>query len=88
MRDILKPVLAFYGRKPVKEFGPLALKAIRQTLVDKGLVRRRIKCQIHRIRPVFKWGVENELVPPLVLEGLRAVAPLKRAGPRHRSRAR
>lgn len=69
MRDVLKVVLALYGRTPVKSFGPLALKAIRETMVSKKWVRKRINAQINRVRRVFKWGVENKLVPPLVLEG-------------------
>jgi integrase len=78
MRDVLKPVVHLYGRTLVKSFGPLALKALRQKMVEKGLVRQSVNREVHRIRRVFKWGVENELVPPLVLEGLRAVAPLKK----------
>ncbi|MGE3180102.1 MAG: hypothetical protein AB7N71_00590 [Phycisphaerae bacterium] len=30
------------------------------------------------MRRIFKWGVENERVPPSVYHGLAAVAPLKR----------
>lgn len=78
MRDVLKPLVSLYGRTLVKNFGPLALKALRQKMVEKGLVRQSVNREVHRIRRVFKWGVENELVPALVLEGLRAVAPLKK----------
>jgi hypothetical protein len=76
--DLLKLVVELYGRVTVGEFGPLSLKAVREKLVQKGLVRQSINGHVHRIRRVFKWGVENQLVPALVLEGLRAVAPLKK----------
>ncbi len=42
VRDALKPVRALYGTVFVTEFGPLALKACRETLIEKGLARRHI----------------------------------------------
>ncbi len=65
--------LEFWG-----DFGPLALKAVRQQMVEHGLCRRHINQRVNRVRRIFKWGVENELVPPQILHGLQAVAPLKR----------
>jgi integrase len=62
----------------VGQIGPLALKAVRQTMIDHDLCRRHINQRINRIRRVFKWGVENEIVPPGVLHALQAVAPLKK----------
>ena len=78
MRDAAKPVRELYGRAFVRDFGPLALKAVRELMVCNGLSRKHINMRTNRVRRFFKWGVENELVPPLVLEGLRAVAPLKK----------
>jgi integrase len=78
VKYVLRLVKQLYGRTRVKDFGPLALKAIRQKMLDSDLCRNQINQRTNRIRRVFRWGVENELVPPLVLEGLRAVAPLKR----------
>jgi integrase len=68
---------ATYGRTPVSEFGPLALKAVRQAMIDDGLCRNVINRSVNRIRHIFKWGVENELVGPSVLHGLQAVAGLR-----------
>ena len=78
MKDAMRPLRDLYARVAVREFGPLALKAVRQRMVDRGLSRREINKRIGRIRRIFKWGVENELVPPSVLHGLQAVAPLKK----------
>lgn len=78
MKDALRPVRELYSRISVREFGPIALKAARQRMVDQGLCRRHLNHRVNRIRRVFKWGVENELVPPDVLHGLQAVSPLKR----------
>ena len=78
MKDAVRPVRELYARFTVREFGPIALKAARQQMIDQGLCRRHINQRVNRIRRVFKWGVENEIVPPEVLHGLQAVAPLKR----------
>lgn len=46
-------------------------------MVAVGWARKTINCQVRRLRKVFKFGVENEMVPPSVLEGLRAVCGLQ-----------
>jgi integrase len=77
----LKAVMKFaretHGHIPVTEFGPLALKAVRNRLIDRGLCRSSINKDIIRLRHIFKWGCGEELVPPSVFEGLRAVAGLQ-----------
>jgi integrase len=78
VRDALKPVVELYGGVQVSEFGPLALKACRERMVQRGLARRHVNQRVNRIRRCFRWGVENELVAPTVLEGLRSVTALKK----------
>jgi integrase len=73
-----KPMVDIYGTTMVDSFGPTYLKAVRQYMVDQGLCRSLVNRRINRIRRIFKWGVENELVKSSTLEALRAVAPLKR----------
>jgi len=75
--DALRPLTTLYGRTRVADFGPSGLKVVRQAMIDADLCRRTINNRINRIRRVFKWGVENELVPAAVLHALQAVAPLK-----------
>ncbi len=83
-RTALKPVRELYGREPVTSFGPLALVACRQKLIDAGFCRKRINGHVGRIRLVFKWGVSREMVPEAVwralcvLEGLRRGEALDR----------
>jgi len=84
IKDATRLVQGLYGMTPVAEFGPKALKAVRQKMIAAKLSRRVINGRINRIRRVFKWGVENQLVAPQILQALQAVAPL-RAG---RSEAR
>lgn len=78
LRDALKPMIEGYGATPVVQFGPLALKAVRDRMSASGLCRNVINSRVNRIRRMFKWAVSNELVDASVLHALQAVAPLKR----------
>ncbi|MBA4106832.1 MAG: recombinase XerD [Pirellula sp.] len=76
-RQAMKPLRSLYGRTDVESFGPLALKTVREQFISADFARSHVNKQIGRIKRVFKWGVENELVSPSVLQGLQAVAGLK-----------
>ncbi|HKB39182.1 MAG TPA: site-specific integrase, partial [Gemmataceae bacterium] len=85
LRAALRPLRQLYGHTPVKEFGPLALRAVRQQMIEsvdkrtqRPWCRRTINLHTYRIRSVFKWGVEQELVPPSVLYALQAVRGLQK----------
>ena len=88
MRYALRPLVYLHGKTQIKAFGPSALKATRQLLIggyehpkygpQPAICRNRINSQVKRIRRMFKWGVENEIVPAAVHQALCAVAPLKR----------
>lgn len=75
--DALRPLTTLYGRTCIIDFGPAALKAVRQAMIGANLCRKTINSRINRIRRIFKWGVENEFVPGEILYALQAVAPLK-----------
>jgi integrase len=78
MKQALRPLRKLYGRSLAAEFGPLALKAVRQHLVDeKRLSRNVINRRMNRIRRAIRWAVSEQLNPPSVYEGLRSVDPLK-----------
>lgn len=76
--DALKIVRSLYGRTPADDFGPLALKSVRQCMIDKDWARSTINQACGRIRRCFKWAVENELVRPDMYHGLTAVSGLRR----------
>lgn len=84
IRQALRVLTGLYGRTQADDFGPLALRTLRQGLIDRGLSRGHINEQIAKIRRVFRWGVSHELVAPSVLQALEAVPGLKRG----RTRAR
>jgi integrase len=77
IRDALRPVRELYGHTLASQFGPLALKAVRQTLIGFGLARSTINFRVSKIRRAFKWAAENELLSPEVYRGLMTVAGLR-----------
>ncbi len=87
-----KPPLAIlnrlYGPTAARDFGPLALDAVRTVMIERGWVRRSINISVGRIKRMFKWAVAKELVPASVHHALSALAGLRRQDERPRKRAR
>jgi integrase len=75
--EALKPLFRLYGKTPAAEFGPLKLKAVRQQMISHGRVRTNVNRHVTRVRGMFKWAVENELIPAAVFHGLLAVSGLR-----------
>ena len=65
----LRYLLAHYKTTPAPEFVPLALKAVRQRMVEDGHSRRYINDHVDRIRRMFKWAVAEQLLPGRNLSG-------------------
>ena len=84
VKDAIRPLQDIYDAVRVWDFGPAALRAVREQMIAANLSRKVVNARINRIRRIFKWGVERELVDPAVLQGLQSVAPLKKG----RSKAR
>jgi hypothetical protein len=90
----LRPLNYLHCQTRALDFGPSALKAVREFMVrgydrpkygaQRSVCRTQINGRVKRIRRMFRWAVENEFVPPDLLHGLSAVAPLKRGRPEAR----
>lgn len=78
IRAALRPLRQMFGSKSVSQFGPRDLKIVREAMIDSGLSRRVINHYVERVRRMFRWGVENELVPARVLQALMEVAGLRK----------
>jgi integrase len=78
LRDAFRPLRKLYGHTPAAAFGPLALRAVRDAMVEQGLARTTVNARIKRIRRAFKWAVGVELIPPSVHQALQAVEGLQR----------
>jgi integrase len=77
-RDAFKPLNRLYGSTLAIQFGPLALKAVRVAMIRLGWCRNVVNRQTSRVRQMFRWASENELLPASVWHGLQAVPGLRR----------
>ena len=92
-RPVLRGLKRLYGDTPAADFGPLALKALRndwlkprkeidpktkETLERPGWCRNIVNRQTGRAKAVFKWAVSEQLIPADVHHGLLAVDGLRR----------
>ena len=84
IKSAMGHLCTLYGHLLAKDFGPMALKAVRQRMIEskgkksgKPLCRDFINKSIDRIRRIFSHAVENELIPAAVLVGLQTVKSLE-----------
>jgi integrase len=77
IRLAMRPVVERYGHTLARDFGPLALKAVREVWIEAGLARRYINQRVGRIVRAWGWGVENELLPAECWQALKAVKGLR-----------
>jgi integrase len=78
LRPTLLALAAHSGHLPANQFGPLALKAFQQHLVDTERHSRTfVNTEVSRVRRMIRWCVSEQLVPPEVLSGLESVQPLR-----------
>jgi integrase len=73
----LRMVKKLYLSAEVADFGPLAMRAVRDAMVKEDWSRTYCNVQVNRLRRMFKWGVEHELVPADIWHALKAVEALK-----------
>ncbi|QJX01258.1 tyrosine-type recombinase/integrase [Frigoriglobus tundricola] len=76
-KNALKALHRLYGHTAAAEFGPLALKVVRKAYIDAGNCRTLINSRVGKIKRVFRWAAEQELVPVTVYTALATVAGLQ-----------
>jgi len=77
----LRPLRDLYGRTPVREFGPRALKAVRQRMIERGWCRNVINRRVTRIKTMFRWAESEELIPASTFHALQTVQGLRKGTP-------
>jgi integrase len=78
IRQALRFLRLLYGTSSAMEFGPLALKNVRQAMIQASRCRKLINKDINRIRGMFGWAVENELLPVQIHQALQRVKGLRK----------
>jgi len=76
-RSAMRPLNELYGSTRANEFGPKALKVVRQKMIDLGWCRNTINKHIGRIKTIFRWAGENEIIPGTLHHSLQTVAGLR-----------
>ena len=76
--EVCRLIKPLYGHDSTVEFGPLALKTIRQLLIDADISRKHINKQVDRIKRIFRWAAAEELIPARVPQALGMVAGLRK----------
>jgi hypothetical protein len=76
-RKALRFLRRLYGVTSARSFGPLALKAVRKSMIEGGRSRKAINKDVHRIRAKLRWAVVQELYPGEASARLGAVEVLR-----------
>jgi integrase len=72
------PLRKLYDDTPAADFGPLALKTVRNAMIESGLCRKTTNQRIGRIKFMFKWAASEELLPAAVFHALQTVSGLRK----------
>lgn len=78
IRTTLRLVKKNYGRTLAVDFGPRALKTIRNQMVATDLARGTVNQNVNRIKRMFKWAASEELVPVTSYQALATVSGLRK----------
>ena len=76
-RQTFRLLRELYGHTPASEFGPLALKAVRQRMIELGWNRRLVNQRVGRIRRAFKWAASEQLIEITTHQALTSVTGLQ-----------
>ena len=77
-RVIIRDCSQLYGETLAAEFGPIALRSIRQVWIDRGNSRPTINKNAGRLKRIFKWAASQELIPVTVYQALATVDGLRK----------
>ncbi len=72
------PIKNLYGRVEAVKFGPVALRAIRQQWIDRGLAITTINSYTGNVKQMCKWAASHQLIPISVHTGLQTLTGLRR----------
>lgn len=78
IKRAVAPLLELYGNTEVDIFGPVSLKAYRERLIAADLSRGVINNHVGRVKRMFKWATENEMISSAVHQAVASVGGLRR----------
>lgn len=77
IRYAIRPARELYAATAAVDFGPVALKAVRQHMIQAGLCRALINRRVDVVKRAFKWAASEELVPAGVYQALQTLPGLR-----------
>jgi integrase len=77
IRAALRPLLRLHGRMVAAQFRPSHLKQVREEMIRLDWSRRYINDSVRRIKTMFAWATEEELVSAEVSGALKMVKALQ-----------
>jgi hypothetical protein len=77
IRELIQRIRPLYGRTPAADFGPLALKTVRQKMIEDGHSRGFINKSTDRLRRMFKWAAAEEMIAASAPQALAMVPGLR-----------
>ena len=75
-RCAMIPLNRLFQDLPTTEFGPQCLVKVRQAMIEDGLARCTINTRIGRIKMMFRWAAEMQIIPAHIFHGVLAVRGL------------
>lgn len=73
IRLALRDLRKLYGDTAIDDFGPSAIKVLRNVMIERELARTTINKQIRRITRMFRWAVSEGLVKAETLVALQSL---------------
>lgn len=77
IRCALKPLNELYGTIPAVDFGPSALRVVREGWIKQGSARSTINTYTSLVKRMFRWAVAHEMIPANAYQALETVDGLK-----------
>jgi integrase len=77
IKHALRRLIKLFADKLATEVGPKALKVVRDEYIRDGLTRSTVNNNVARIKRMYRWAVENEVVPVTAYQALANVRGLK-----------
>ncbi|MFA6135248.1 MAG: site-specific integrase [Phycisphaerae bacterium] len=74
---VIKFLKKLYADTRACDFGPMALRVVREQMVAQGWCRSSVNRMAGRIKSIFRWATEQELIPGSIWHALMAVAGLR-----------
>ncbi len=78
IRQAMRPLKELYGYSNAVEFGPRSLIAVRKNMIAKGWCRTNVNKMVGRIKRMFRWSAEQEILPGSIYQNLQTVSGLKK----------